>query len=88
MKDINMTNNDTPILLIWELLPDDVEVYVLHLTPEGRERVLRTNGTYINTESETDDTNWLNRLLEEHEPISGTEVPEGSFTVVRAGFVC
>lgn len=53
----------TPILLIWQEIPDTVKVYFFdNLSDEEYKNMMLANGTYINS-NETEETEWLNGWL-------------------------
>ena len=63
-----MNETAKPVLLVWQEIPDETKLYLFTDLTEGAfNSMLKAHGTYINSDNETEWTNWLSMFLYDEE---------------------
>jgi hypothetical protein len=78
------------VLLIWELIPDETQLYLFDGESELGKAAIAAHGEFVNSAEDCENASRLDDLLtSDIEPISDEEpfMLDGPITIVRAGFL-
>lgn len=73
------------VCIVYEVVPEETQIYVIEMEGEDVERAKRAHKTYGNTNLANEDTDWLANLLLKHKQYEG--IPTSIDMVISSGFV-